>query len=132
MRSVLLMLCVAVSLEAVGEVVVAGREGRVSVTVLTGLDALPLNTMHSWRVRLVDSDGEPLSGARVEVGGGMPMHDHGLPTEPTATETEPGEYRVDGVRFHMHGHWELTLEIREGGGSGESGDVDTVTIKFEL
>ena len=64
MRSVLLMLCVAVSLEAAGEVVVAGREGGVSATVLTGLDTRPEGIL-MWRGMLQWFGGVGIIGVRI-------------------------------------------------------------------
>ncbi len=61
------------------------------------------------------ADGEPVSDANLELQGGMPLHDHGLPTNPLATEyLGEGNYLIEGVRFHMMGDWEITLEISQG------------------
>ena len=43
----------------------------------------------------------------------MPEHDHGLATNPRMTaERAPGEYLIEGMKFHMNGHWEIVLSIR--------------------
>jgi hypothetical protein len=86
-----------------------------------------INRMHSWILYVESESGEPIEGAEIEVDGGMPAHDHGLPTQPRVTEDlGDGYYRLDGVRFHMNGYWEMVVTIR----SDES--EDTVVIPLTL
>ena len=69
--------------------------------------------MHSWVLHVETDQGAPVEGAEIEVDGGMPAHDHGLPTKPRVTEElGGGDYRLDGVRFHMSGYWEMVITIR--------------------
>jgi hypothetical protein len=57
----------------------------------------------------------------------MPLHDHGMPTRPRVTaDLGGGRYRLDGLRFHMNGDWEIVLEILA------NGSRDTVVIKLVL
>ncbi len=45
----------------------------------------------------------------------MPDHDHGLPTAPLIRPAETaGEYRLQGIRFHMPGRWRLELRMERG------------------
>ena len=108
-----------------------GRDGHVQAVVLTNLESLPLNRIHTWKVRFEAPDGSSLDGLSVDVTGGMPTHDHGLPTEPVAREKAPGVYRVEGVRFHMHGAWEMIFEVQFEHQDGQS-RADTVKVSFEL
>jgi len=69
----------------------------------------------TWMLALTKPDGTPVSGAMVSVGGGMPQHNHGFPTEPqVSAAADPGQYRIEGVKFSMPGLWELRLTIRAG------------------
>ena len=53
-----------------------------------------------------------MEGAAITLEGGMPEHDHGLPTSPRMTaELGSGDYRIEGIRFHMSGVWEITATI---------------------
>ncbi|HEX7034665.1 MAG TPA: FixH family protein [Pseudomonadales bacterium] len=80
------------------------------------LQPLAINRMHAWVLHLERADGAPVEGAEVTVSGGMPAHDHGLPTAPRVTrELGGGDYLLEGVRFHMNGDWELRFEIDVGG-----------------
>ena len=48
--------------------------------------------------------------------GGMPLHDHGLPTDPKMTTSlGSGDYLLEGMRFHMNGYWELLVTVDAGG-----------------
>jgi hypothetical protein len=64
-------------------------------------------------VRLADAQGQPVKGARFSVGGGMPQHGHGFPTQPRVTrEFEDGSYLLEGMKFSMSG-W-LGIEAAPG------------------
>jgi hypothetical protein len=79
-----------------------------------------IGPLHAWILTVTTPDGAPVEGANVSVGGGMPDHDHGLPTQPQVTgELGEGRYRVDGVKFTMAGHWELRFDIVTQKGSDE-------------
>lgn len=76
------------------------------------LEPITINTMHAWELTLTTRAGVPVTGASFAVSGGMPAHDHGLPTAPRVTrELGEGRYLLEGVRFHMAGAWELTFEV---------------------
>lgn len=98
-----------------------------SVRVYSSLSSLQINQLHSWRLAITDAQGNPVSGADVSVVGGMPEHDHGLPTQPLVTDSPaPGHYTLQGVRFHMPGKWQMEFVI-----ATESG-TETLLIEFEL
>jgi hypothetical protein len=77
------------------------------------LDPIAINRIHSWILHLETAAGEPVSDAELIVTGGMPEHDHGLPTQPRVTGyLGNGDYLLEGLRFHMNGYWEIVVEIR--------------------
>lgn len=95
--------------------------------IVSELSPLAINRIHSWRLYLTDADNTPLSGAKIGVSGGMPDHDHGLPTRPRLTgEPEPGVYLLEGLRFHMPGRWRMDFSI------ALDGDADSASLEFEL
>lgn len=98
-----------------------------SVEYESSLQPIPINTIHSWVLTIRDADGAPVTGAAIEVEGGMPEHDHGLPTRPRVTEEiGDGRYRLDGLRFHMAGEWEIVVTIKA------DGKTRTVVIPLQL
>ena len=88
------------------------------VTYSTPDGAPQINTMHSWILHIEDAAGTPVEDAVVDVDGGMPAHNHGLPTKPRVTEAlGGGDYRLDGVRFHMSGYWEIVVNVTTDSGT---------------
>lgn len=43
----------------------------------------------------------------VKFDAGMPGHGHGMTTSPTVTTLPPHSFRIDGVKLHMPGFWQL-------------------------
>ena len=77
----------------------------------------PLNTFHTWRIELLSREGEPMQGVAIEFIADMPEHLHGMMTKPRISELgTPGQYLIEGVRFHMPGWWEITLDASRGTG----------------
>lgn len=86
----------------------------------------PINQMHSWKVKLATAEGAAVRDARFKVGGGMPQHGHGLPTQPRVTrELEPGTYLIEGMKFSMNGWWNLDLAL-EGSAGADKVSFNTV------
>ena len=99
----------------------------VQIEIYSQLSPLRINQIHSWHVRLLDNEGNALAVDELEVNGGMPEHDHGLPTQPQITSRlANGDYLLEGVRFHMQGLWQLFIEFQHDGAE------DTATIDFNL
>ncbi|MFZ5959512.1 FixH family protein [Pseudomonas sp. QL9] len=92
--------------------------GLYRVSVVAPSPAAGINQLHSWKVRLFTAGGQPVSNAQFLVGGGMPQHGHGYPTQPRVTrELEAGTYLLEGMKFSMTGWWELKLGIRAAPGA---------------
>ena len=88
---------------------------------------LSLIRMQYIHVRITDTDGTPIDGATITLGGGMPQRGDGLPTSPRVTRNHGnGVYQIDGVRFNRGGWWQLQLAVASATG------VDTVTFNLDL
>lgn len=88
------------------------RSGYYRVSFTSEVVPIEINRIHAWVMHVEDPDGQPVTGASITMTGGMPLHNHGLPTAPQMTaELGGGDYRLEGVRFHMNGDWELTVTI---------------------
>jgi hypothetical protein len=91
------------------------------------IQPVSINRIHNWVVHVETADGAVVDSATISLIGGMPDHDHGLPTLPQSTRyLGDGDYLVEGVKFHMNGRWEVTMTITVDGGS------DTVTFDLQL
>jgi hypothetical protein len=120
----LLLLCAPIS-DALADEWVSSR-GVYTVSFESSLEPIEINRIHAWILHIT-SDGEPVTGASLAVSGGMPAHDHGMPTRPRVTaELGNGHYRLEGMRFHMGGDWEVSIEIKANGKS------DTVVVTLAL
>lgn len=98
---------------------------RVSFT--SKLEPIVINTIHAWTIYIENNKGQPVLNAEVSVEGGMPEHDHGLPTAPQITKNlGDGCYLLEGMRFHMGGWWTVTISIIDGNIS------DSVTFDLQL
>ena len=87
-----------------------GTSQTFDVTATPNLKPVRINQIHSWEIIVSNKKGELVKGADITITGGMPLHDHGLPTAPQVTlESPPGHYLAEGVKFHMRGYWEIGL-----------------------
>ena len=94
------------------------QQGNFQVSINPELNPVPLNQIHSWILHLETPQGEVVNEAEVSIFGGMPAHDHGMPTSPQVSQVlGNGDYLIDGVQFQMPGHWIVTLNISANGNS---------------
>ncbi len=128
--TLLLLVCLSVAAYAQEEDVTESwptRSGYYKVSYTSELSPVTINKIHRWIFHVVDSTGEPLSNATISITGGMPEHNHGLPTSPRMTESlGNGDYVLEGMRFHMSGYWELTVTVEA------DGRRDTVVISLTI
>jgi hypothetical protein len=97
------------------------------VSFTSRLEPIVIDRMHTWELKVETPDGIPVTGADITIGGGMPQHGHGLPTEPAVTqELGDGKYLVGGMRFSMPGWWVVNFHIKT------KDKEDTVTFNLLL
>ena len=88
------------------------------ITFRSELQPLKINTMHSWIIHVETHAGEIVDNLQISIKGGMPQHNHGLPTEPQMTRyLGKGDYLIEGMKFHMAGQWQIELSLK-----GEHGE----------
>ena len=96
---------------------VTSNGGSFEITYAPTPDPMPMNEPFKLDVTLKQAGGaSSQAGAPVvlRVDAGMPAHGHGMNTRPRVTETGDGKYLVEGMLFHMPGHWQLYFDIRRG------------------
>jgi len=102
------------------------ERGIYTVSFESSIEPIAINQIHDWTLS-ISTDGDSVTGAALIISGGMPEHDHGMPTRPRMTaELGEGKYVIEGMRFHMNGLWEVTIEI------SANGRRDTVVITLSL
>ena len=100
---------------------------QVYVVTLRPSEPLRPRKLQTVPITITDAAGRPVDGAKVAVDGGMPEHNHGLPTQPKLGRAlGEGRYEIEGVRFNMGGWWELKLAIEAAPGA------DNVTFNLDL
>ena len=106
---------------------VVSQSQRFVVGYEAELEPLAINRMHRWVIHVERRDGTPVDDATISLVGGMPDHDHGLPTLPQATRyLGDGDYQVEGMKFHMNGRWVITVTIVV------DGEPDTAVFELRL
>lgn len=82
------------------------------ISYTSEIDPVPINQLHAWTIHVESAEGAAVTGATVAVDGEMPAHAHGMPTRPQMTgDLGGGDYRVDGMKFQMPGHWAVTVTV---------------------
>ena len=118
----------AAAVTALGSVAPAESNNRLfRASVISELEPVVINQLHSWTLHLQTADGAPVERATITVSGSMPAHSHGMPTNPQVTaDLGGGNYRVEGIQFQMGGEWEGIFNITAGA------VTDAVVFRFTL
>lgn len=97
-------------------------ENKLFIATIAPQDGEPtVGPLSTWTLTLRYPNGHPVLDAKVAVDGGMPDHDHGLPTRPSVSaDLGEGHYRVDGLKFSMPGLWVLKFAISTADGADEA------------
>lgn len=106
----------------------ASGSGSYQVSYVPSPDPIPLNEIFD-----LDLDIRPLREGvpspeelTVNVHGDMPVHNHGMNTQAIVTPMGDGAYRVEGMLFHMAGHWRILVDLVRGDGRLEVAAFDVV------
>ncbi len=126
LNSCLIFIVSAFAQSELQAVTVTSENAQFRVSYTSKQEPIPLNLIHSWILRVENLNGQAVEQAIVTIDGGMPAHNHGLPTQPVATELGNGEYLVDGIKFSMTGEWEMWIFIQT------ESVVDKVKFELEL
>lgn len=95
--------------------------------IYTQSEKYPLNQLHSWKVKITDLNGAPVTGLENKIDGGMEAHKHGLPTKPVMSEMSDGWYLLEGIKFQMTGLWFVRFDLK-----GEKGIKDSIKYEFDI
>lgn len=97
---------------------ISSQSGLYRIRIGPEKGAATLGPMHAWLVEVVSKEGEPVPSAQVRFDGGMPQHGHGFETSPRVVASPSrGVVRVDGVRFHMAGAWQIRVDVASPAGT---------------
>ncbi len=105
--------------------------GKFTVSYKSDLDPVTINKLHTWTLHVADSAGKPLDNATVAIDGGMPEHNHGMPTQPIVTPLGGGDYRAEGMKFQMPGWWTVTVTVTDTVGGATQPDSATFNLVLQ-
>jgi len=102
--------------------------GRYKISYTPIPDPIPRNEIFDLDLKIepVLEGAPPPEDLTVRVRAEMPVHSHGMNTEPVVISRGGGEYRVEGMLFHMVGHWQIYVELTEGESRTEATLYDVV------
>lgn len=107
------------------------HEGKFTVSYKSDLDPVTINKLHTWTLHVADTAGKPLDNATVAIDGGMPEHNHGMPTQPIVTPLGGGDYRAEGMKFQMPGWWTVTVTVTDTVGAAAQPDSATFNLMLQ-
>lgn len=105
--------------------------GHFTVSYKSDLDPVTINKLHTWTLHVADAAGKPLDDATVAIDGGMPEHNHGMPTQPIVTSLGSGDYSAEGIKFQMPGWWTVTITVTDTVGSAAQPDSATFNLLLQ-
>ena len=83
--------------------------------VKTDKDPIPSNKVFSFKIRLIpEKPGLVISTDNIKFDAEMPAHNHGMMTKPRTKRLAADLFRVDGVKLHMRGEWQLMFTLVRG------------------
>jgi hypothetical protein len=98
------------------------RNGTFVVWWTSDPSPIPFNAPFTLRVWAASAGAPdvPLKDASLELAAQMPEHGHGMSRSPRVTPQPDGSVLVEGMLFHMRGHWELLVNVRAAGVFGQA------------
>jgi hypothetical protein len=87
--------------------------GRLNGRLVPESGAVEVGRFQTWILELHERSGAAVVGADLAIGGGMPIHGHGLPTQPRVSDDlAGGRYRIEGVKLNMYGDWVIEVVVQ--------------------
>ena len=84
--------------------------GTWTLSYETDPNPVPLSENFSMTVTVHDADGRA-ENATLDIDATMPAHNHGMNTEAAVTSLGDGTFEIDGLQFHMTGHWRIHANV---------------------
>lgn len=72
--------------------------------------SLMVDEHFSMLIRLCENE-KSVDAKTMRVNATMPAHQHGMNYRPSVTQTSDGQYQVEGMLFHMSGHWQFAFDV---------------------
>lgn len=97
----------------VGKLMPPDQSFEVVLDADPGIDLNKVFTM-TVKVRPLTEAMKVASFTDVQMDAKMPAHKHGMVVKPKVSATAPNEFKIEGLKLHMAGDWELYLGLKAG------------------
>ncbi len=88
------------------------KQGRFRLALKPVADTILLHDLHTWTIHIESANGMPIQPKRILIGGGMPQHGHGFPSQPKITRyMGNGGWLIEGMQFNMTGLWQIRFKL---------------------
>ena len=74
-------------------------------------ETIELSENFALTVSVSDGNG-PAADVDLDIDATMPAHNHGMNTAATVTANGDGSFTVEGMQFHMTGHWRIHANVQ--------------------
>ncbi len=101
---------------------VSSNDGRYAVELETTPAVLAVNQPFDVALKVLPKNGAA-KDLDVVVDARMPAHFHGMNRVAKITRAGENTWKAEGLVFHMPGHWELYVDITQGGAT-ERAQID--------
>lgn len=92
----------------------AAGDNGITVELMSSDPAPPIKGNNDWHLRVLDSGGQPMSSATIDVIPTMPDHGHGTDAPIIMPLDEAGEFMVAEVYLRMPGYWQVAVDVTAG------------------
>ncbi|HVE39865.1 MAG TPA: FixH family protein [Planctomycetota bacterium] len=98
--------------------------GKYTIELTTSPSPIATNQPFDVAVTVTPKSG-PAADLDVQVDARMPAHFHGMNRVAKVTRGSGNSWKAEGLLFHMPGHWELYVDVTQGGATERAQlDVD--------
>jgi hypothetical protein len=91
----------------------AGASGVFTFVLMSSTPAPPADDSNVFVLEVLDTSGQPVTGATITVKPTMPTMSHGTSTV-TVTSNPDGSYTLDPLYFFMGGLWQVAIHATSG------------------
>ena len=90
-------------------------EGSYEISYTSEPNPIPFLEFFGMDIGIVDAAGNVIpEDVNLIIDADMPEHRHGMNHKPEVSKLGPGKFKVEGMRFHMLGYWEITIILKKG------------------
>lgn len=92
---------------------IASNDQTYRVSFTSKPSPIPMNEPFTLDVVVQHEGNGDAENLNLAVDAAMPDHQHGMNTQPRVLKRGGGRFTVEGMLFHMPGHWELYFDITD-------------------